>query len=95
MTFDPTITLGSVIQSITLIVALIGAYYAMRGRFDIFTLMIGAHTESLTKHATRLDRHEERIIELVSGLQRVIGQSDIVFHAHVRQEDMGPSGRNR
>lgn len=86
VTFDPTVTLGTVIQSATVAIAIIAAYHAIRNKLDMFTSTMTSHAEALEKHSERLDRHEEKILDLVGGLQRVIGQSEMVFRANPRRD---------
>lgn len=86
VTFDPTITLGTIIQSATVAIAVIAAYYAIKNKLEMFTGTMTAHAEALEKHSERLDKHEAKILDLVGGLQRVIGQSEMVFRANPRRD---------
>ncbi len=69
MHFDGTVSLGTVLQIASMFVLAVALFNALSARMTIFE-------NSLTSHAIRLDKHETAIYDLVSHLQRLIGQND-------------------
>lgn len=78
--FDWTITLGGVLQILTMVLLAVAVFNALAARITIFENTLKNHADSLKAHADRLDRHEARIIELIGTLQRVIGRSELSLH---------------
>ncbi len=89
--FDSTISMGTIIQ----LVAIVGAGVVFFVRLAeiqkrqielIETLREDLHEHKMefrdhqSKDDTRFDRLEQRIIDLVAGLQRVIGQTEVFRH---------------
>ena len=73
MNFDGTINLGTIIQTGILIFALIAGWNALKAELKIFENTLDGHTKLLTLHSKRMDKYEERAIELVGDIQRLIG----------------------
>lgn len=61
----------------------------IKGRLDVVTETLKAHHLSLDRQGVRLDRHEELIIDLMSGLNRLIGAQD--GHWPFRQQHRAPN----
>ena len=78
MRWDGTITLGSLLQMITMVGLVFAAWSAIRVRLEAFGKILEMHAKSLEAHAQRLDRHEDRILDLVGELQRVVGRTERV-----------------
>jgi hypothetical protein len=85
--FDPTVTLGNVIQIGSVIVIAVGAYYAVIGEIRIqlatFRQTLEYHASTLTNHSgrmtqheDRMERHEEKIGEVAERLQFLMGQAE-------------------
>lgn len=76
MTFDWTVTLGNVLQLVTMIGLAIAGYYAISARMAVFESMLAGHADTLKQHAQRLDLYEARIVEVIGDLQRLIGRME-------------------
>ena len=72
--FDWTISLGTAIQTITMVISLVAAWHALKARLIILEKSIEGHAVTLRDHSHRMDRYEERSLELVGDIQRVIGE---------------------
>ena len=77
MHWNGEVTLGNLLTIITLISLAIAAWYGLKARILVFQEMLRTHSQTLMDHAKRLDTYESRILDLVSGLQRLIGQSEV------------------
>ncbi len=86
MHWNGEITLGNLIQIFVLLGGGMAAWYGLTARITVFQELLKTHTKSLSDHAGRLDRHETRILELVGGLQRLMGQTEIAFRYPQRRE---------
>ena len=76
MELDYTITIGTIIQTGVIIFALIAGWNALKAQLKIFEHTLDAHSTSLINHVKRMDKYEERSIELVGHVQRLIGIVD-------------------
>lgn len=79
--FDWTISLGSIVNAVMLIIGAYAAgvklYHALDKRIDRFELEISAHAKTLEDHASRMERWESTLFKVVSDLQRVIGRMEV------------------
>lgn len=73
------VTLGN----IAIVCTLVGIAIGFGIRLGRFERTLFDHSEALRKHGERLDRHEEKILDLIAGLQRLIGRSEITFRQRV------------
>lgn len=89
MQFDPTISMGTVIQIAAMIALGIAGWYAFKAKIEVFENTLREHAKSMTGHASRLDTHETRILELVGNVQRLIGfqQANQIWNGHERREE--------
>lgn len=71
--FEWTITFGMVIQTIIIVVSIITGWHALKARLTVFENTLNHHATLLITHSNRMDKHEERSIELVGDVQRLIG----------------------
>lgn len=76
MQLDWTISIGVMIQTITLIIAIIAGWNAFNSKLILLENIVSNHTKSLIEHSKRIDKYEERTIELVGDIQRLIGIVD-------------------
>lgn len=71
------VTLGDLIQMCGFAIAITAGYYAIKGQLELFKRTLDTHAITLAEHARRMDTAEGRMLDLVSSLQRLIGQSDV------------------
>lgn len=45
-------------------------------RVSVFEEILRAHASTLTQHAGRMDKHDERLLTVIERLQRLIGRSE-------------------
>lgn len=80
--FDNTITLGAVLQIVTLLGVALAAFYAVKNRIEVFQTILQEHGQALHKHDAVLQIYETRIFELVGGLQRLVGRIEASDRRH-------------
>ncbi len=68
MTFDGTITLGTVLQIASMFILAVAVFNALSARMTVFE-------SSLKDHAARIERHEDTIMALVKELAGVVGRT--------------------
>ena len=78
MRFDWTITLGTIIQLVTMIPLAIGFFIALMSRLNSVQAMLKTHTEALSKHDSILQIYEGRIFTMVADIQKLIGKFEIL-----------------
>lgn len=64
MQFDGTINLGHVITTIAFISTLIGGWYGLRGRMDVFTMRLQHLDERTNGIATEMKQQTEILVRL-------------------------------
>lgn len=77
MRFDATITLGSIVQIATVLIAAVVFFNALSARLSVFE-------NRLNDHASDLQKHERQIYSLLSSLQRLIGRSEVALRNSTR-----------
>ena len=92
LTFDWTITAGTIIQVATMVILAIAAYHAIKGQLAIFNNTLSTHAKSLEEHSQKLITVDERIIKIVADLQRLIGRSEVLIDRHRVQNRGGDDG---
>ncbi len=79
--FNGEITLGTLLNAVTYVAALIIAYNKATRWLDVklaeFTITLGNHATQLSTHAQRMDRYEARYVDMASDLQYLAGRSDL------------------
>lgn len=78
MRFDWTLTFGTVLQIVSMVLLAVAVFNAVSARLSIFENTLKDHAASLARHADRLDRYDSLLLKVVGDLQRVVGQSDIL-----------------
>jgi hypothetical protein len=92
--FDGTITAGSLISGAIVLAVGLAGWVAFRARVDTILKSQADLTEALT---SRFEKHEERdsemfqgiqarLIDLVSGVQRLVGQNDVFRKTEERRK---------
>ena len=76
MTFDGTVTLGTLLQIGVMIVALIVAWGKLESKIASFAVNLEHHATAIEKHTMRLDSIDARLIDVIADLQRLIGRSE-------------------
>jgi hypothetical protein len=77
------VSLGTILT----IATLLGIAIRFGFRFGHFDTTLRAHTDNLARHAARMDRYEERYVQIANNLQRIIGRME--------EQDRSPWPRNR
>ncbi len=67
LTWDPTITAGSVIEGVVLLLTVVAAYNGLTNRLVRFETTIEAQAE-------RLDQHEHKLTEVSERMQHLLGR---------------------
>jgi len=78
MTFDPSVTLGAVLNAAVLLIGFVGAFVRIGGRIDLLTLRIEEmekKIDSASDHDRRVSILEERVTNHVQML--TVAQRDI------------------
>lgn len=73
MSFTGEIMLGN----IAIIVTLVGIAIGFGQQLGSFRTTLLVHANSIDKHTLRLDRHDDKILELITGVQRLIGVQEL------------------
>ena len=76
MTFDGTVTLGTLLQIAVMLVAIIVAWGKLDAKLASFTVNLEHHAAAIEKHTIRLDAIDARLIDVITDLQRLIGRSE-------------------
>lgn len=75
---DWTISLSNLLGYVAALAALgWRLYHAIDKRVAVFEEIVNHHTKTLKTHDERMDKHEDRLISLLSQLQRLIGRSEV------------------
>lgn len=90
MHFNPELNVGSVLTILTMVFLAVAGYYALGAKIETFRSMLQAHADALMRLADRLDKHDERIIDIVAGLQRLIGRSEVEGQERLRRREDKP-----
>lgn len=61
ITIDMTMTLGDIVVAGTTVLAVLGAYYAVKNNVYALTLMVKGHGRTIDDHDTQLDGHGRTI----------------------------------
>jgi hypothetical protein len=77
------VTLGN----IAIVVTLLGIAIKFGVQLGGFQTTLREHAKALEAHSIRLDHHETRILDLIAGIQRLIGRSEVEFRQFFRQEN--------
>ncbi len=77
------LSLGSILT----IVTLISIAVTLGRRLGNFEGMLRHHADTITEHSVRLSKQEERVIDLVASVQRLIGQTEVQRYEHRRTTD--------
>lgn len=64
MTLQMTMTLGDLIVAGTMVIAVTGAYYAVKNNVLALTITVGGHTVTLGEHAKKLEDHGQKLARL-------------------------------
>jgi hypothetical protein len=71
---DYTISIGTILQTITLILALIAGWNALKNRVTIFEEILKRHAEQLIDNSKKMAQYENDLRELVGNFQRLVGE---------------------
>ena len=85
--WDPTVSLGTLVGVITIVVTIAVAYTRAVGWFhERFALMEATahsveammlvHAKQLENHSQRMDRYEARYVDIARDLQRLVGRME-------------------
>ena len=78
MRFDWTISLGSILTIVgfffSLWWSLTRLWTRMDRRVSVFETVLAKHAETLLSHATKMERQDSLLIQLVGDVQRLIGR---------------------
>jgi len=83
MVFDGTITLGTIVQMVVMVVGIIVAWMKLDTKLTAFAVNLEHHAAAIEKHTARLDAIDARLLNVIADLQRLIGRSEggSVIHA--------------
>lgn len=80
--FDWTVTLGQIVQVLSLIVfgsiAVMKLYHTIDKRVGRFEQELLTHASTLKDHSLRMERYEAALFKVVSDLQRTIGRLEMM-----------------
>lgn len=87
MHFNGEVTLGNLLIMVSLAVTVMGAYYSLKGRMDVFSTMFESMKDTFETHNRRVDRlemqNEARLMRLENNdiritdiVQELIGQNN-------------------
>lgn len=71
MHVDWTINIGTIIQTLIVVVSVIGGYFAIRNKLTTLELLLGIHASDITKHSDKMAEYEKDLRELVGTMQRI------------------------
>lgn len=80
MNFNPEVTLGNILTIATFVVAVVGAFYTLKGKSDVLIIIIQQYNERFarmeTRHEQRLTKLEDNDQKLTQMVQQLIGQNE-------------------
>lgn len=80
--FDPTISLGTIIQTllgiVTLVATAFGVISQVRVQLGRFEQTLTQHAASIHQHSARMEKYEEQMSTVAGHLQRLIGRTEIL-----------------
>jgi hypothetical protein len=81
MNFSSEITIGNILTIVGFFVAVVAAFYGLRGKLDVFVVMMQNNNERVQRmeqrHESRLTKLEENDMRLTAIVQEIIGQNSI------------------
>jgi len=81
MNYTPEITFGNILTIVAFVVAVIGAFYGLKGKMDVFVVMMQHNNDRIVRMENRpeqrLTKIEENDLRLTSIVQEIIGQNSI------------------
>lgn len=97
MHFTPEVTLGNILIVVSMIVSVAGAFFSLKGRMDVFTVMFSAVKENLEAHNRRADRTEVRNEERFAKLEDTSAKLALIAQELIGQnnERIRWDGRDR
>lgn len=80
MQFDWTISVGNVITAIVFFLTVVAAawkmYNALVRRVALFEELLKEHTSTLMRHASRMEKQDDLLREIIGDVQRLIGRME-------------------
>lgn len=73
VTFDPSINLGTVLQIVAFLVAIVGSYYAIKGKVDNISNLLSRDREDDQGRDSRIEKLEGVVNVLAQTTQRIVG----------------------
>lgn len=71
MHVDYTINIGTIIQTIIVVVSVIAGYFAIKNKLTTLELLLGMHANDIVKHSTKMAEYEKDLRDLVGTMQRI------------------------
>lgn len=78
MTFDWSITLGAVLQIVTMVASVFALALALKARLDSLEDVLKTHAAALEKHDNVLTLYESRFFTMVADVQKLIGKFEVL-----------------
>lgn len=79
MSFDGTITLGTIIEIAVMVVGIITAWVKLERKLTSFAVNLEHHASAIEKHTIRLDDVDKKLLSIIGDLQRLIGRSEVML----------------
>ena len=80
MHFNPEITLGNVLTIAAFVTAVLGAFYGLKTKMEVFTVLIQQYSDRFAqmevRHDQRLRKLEDNNEKITSLVQHLMGQND-------------------
>lgn len=92
MDFSPEITLGNILSIVAFSAAVLGAFYGLKSKLEVFSVIVQQYNERFARmelrHEQRLTKLEENNQQLTVMVQQLIGRSEehIRWHGEERRE---------
>ena len=81
MIFDWTISLGTILSALLVIMgtwATVSRLYSLLDkRLAVFENILDDHANTLIRHSTRMEKHDDIIIKMTGDMQRIIGRLEV------------------
>jgi hypothetical protein len=85
LSFDPTVTLGTVLSMLGIVAAIAGAAWRVSSKVNAdlvgFQQAMLAHTKLLEEHAKRIDKQDGMILDVIRSLERLMGRLEAMTTA--------------
>lgn len=81
--FDPTISFGTVVEIGAIIITVVGLYYGVVGKLELFKQTLEQHAVQIADHTRRMEKNEDMFSQMAADFHRLMGRIEANDRRHV------------